>query len=113
MSFMQPQIELGEWYQVETNYGTETVPADLIDLPLKLDETATTDNHGLAHMAEALRDYLEGTQVREITRIKGYGARLSAHGYMDCTEWNVFETEQAAKDYLDEMYGDDDPYVQE
>jgi MoaA/NifB/PqqE/SkfB family radical SAM enzyme len=27
---------------------------------------------------------------------------------MDCTEWCVFETEQEAKDYLEEQYGDDD-----
>ena len=38
----------------------------------------------------------------------GYGARLSAPGYLDCTEWAVFETEDEAREYLEEMYPDDE-----
>jgi len=34
---------------------------------------------------------------------KGYGARLSAPGYLDCTEWEVFDTEQEACSYLADM----------
>ena len=37
-------------------------------------------------------------------RIVGYGARLSAPGYLDCTDWCVFDTEQEAIDYLAETY---------
>ena len=32
-----------------------------------------------------------------------YGARLSAPGYLDCTEWEVFDTEQEACSYLADM----------
>lgn len=39
-------------------------------------------------------------------RVTGYGARLSAPGYMDCTDWCVFDTEQEAIDYLEETYLD-------
>jgi hypothetical protein len=28
----------------------------------------------------------------------GYGVRLSAPGYLDCTEWEVFETEAEAEE---------------
>ena len=36
--------------------------------------------------------------------IQGYGARLSAPGYMDCTEWTVFPSKKQAQDYLNEEY---------
>ena len=36
--------------------------------------------------------------------IWGYGARLSAPGYLDCTDWAVFDTEDEAVEYLAEEY---------
>lgn len=33
---------------------------------------------------------------------------MSAPGYMDCTEWAVFDTVAEANEYLNEMYGDDE-----
>ena len=39
---------------------------------------------------------------------EGWGARLSAPGYMDCTEWAVYDTEEEARAELEEMYPDDD-----
>ena len=35
-------------------------------------------------------------------------AGLSAPGYLDCTPWSVFETEEEAEQYLAEMFGDDE-----
>ena len=35
----------------------------------------------------------------------GYLARLSAPGYLDCTEWTAHETKQQAIEHLNEMYG--------
>ena len=34
----------------------------------------------------------------------GYGARLSASGYLDCTDWAVFDTREEAEAYLVETY---------
>jgi hypothetical protein len=34
----------------------------------------------------------------------GWGARLSAPGYADCTEWAVHETEEEAREYLADAY---------
>lgn len=48
--------------------------------------------------------YQEG---KILERNAGYFARLSAPGYLDCTEWNgPFETELEAEEYLVEMYGE-------
>jgi hypothetical protein len=94
MSFMQKQITVKQsWWQVETSTGTEIVPVDLVP-----QEPADSS---------AFEDYCEG-QVQSWELIQGYGARLSAPGYMDCTEWAVFDTEKEAEQYLEEMYGDDD-----
>lgn len=95
MSFMQKQITHKQsWWAVETSHGTEIVPTDLVS-----SEPADSD---------AFSDYCEG-QVQSWKLIEGYGARLSAPGYIDCTEWSVFDTVAEAEAYLDEMYGDDEP----
>ena len=59
---------------------------------------------------EKLHDLDSGAtdDIEKVTRIEGYGARLSAPGYLDCTEWGVYESRAAAKAALDEMYGDDE-----
>lgn len=94
MSFMQKQITVKQsWWRVETSIGTEIVPADLVSR-----EHADSS---------ALENYCEG-QVRSWELIQGYGARLSAPGYTDCTEWSVFDSPEEANAYLEEMYGDED-----
>ena len=100
MSFMQPQIVFGRWVQVEGNVGTEIIDADLVGEiePYQGPAIPTPDS---------LADYCENTQVSEIKVVEGYGARLSAPGYLDCTPWSVFETEEEAQVYLDEQQEDD------
>lgn len=76
--FMQPQIQLDTWLEVEDEYeGTYFIPRDLAET-------------------------IQGT-----LRINKWGARLSAPGYLDCTEWNIFDTWEEARDYLVETYYDD------
>ena len=93
MGFMEPQIELGNWYACEDKHGgTEIVPADLVGETPKLADFAL---------------YCEGDIVSfELLKNK-YGARLSAPGYMDKTDWSMFDTEEEAQKYLDEIYSDD------
>lgn len=98
MSFMQPQIEFGQYFAVETNQGTFIVPADVIG-----------SNKSIA--AGVFTDYVEGTipDDDELIEIKeGWLARLSAPGYMDCTDWSVFDTEEEAVQGLKDLYEDDD-----
>lgn len=93
--FMQREIEFGDWYEIDTRNGITVIPADIVgDAP-----TA----------AEVLQylDVFRESDVYKITKRTGFGARLSAPGYLDCTEWSVFDTEKEAAEYLEEMYGCD------
>ena len=93
MGFMQRQITRKcSWYQVETSQGTEFIPSELV---------------GTNPAIEDLTDYCEGIPV-SFEAIEGYGVRLSAPGYMDCTEWTGFPTEQEAIEYMDEYYPEDE-----
>jgi hypothetical protein len=103
MSFMQRQIVgPAEWLQIETTSGTFFVPLDLFTHIENWDGESETP----ADYAD-VQTYCEGKpQSWEV--ITGFGARLSAPGYMDCTEWAVFETEKEASEYLDDMYPEDE-----
>jgi len=91
MSFMEKQITRKcQWYRVETSAGTEFVDADAVGKQ----EVADSDG---------LKDYCEGRPI-SWELIEGYGARLSAPGYLDCTEWAVFDTSEEAEEYLEENY---------
>jgi hypothetical protein len=99
MSFMQKQVtDKKLWWIVETTQGTECLPFDLIGKD--------------PEDSEAFRDYCEGA-VQSWEQREGFGARLSAPGYLDCTEWAVFDTPAEAEAYLEEMYGDDEEEIEE
>lgn len=100
MSFMEPQIVFGRWVEVEGNIGTEFVDADLVG------EIEPYQGPAIP-IPEALDMYCENCTVTEIKVIEGYGARFSAPGYLDRTDWAVFETEEEAQEYLDEQIEDD------
>lgn len=92
MAFMQRQVEFGSWHLVETvRDGTESIPADLFD--------------GTVKGAEG---FFGPGNVLSVDTVTGWGCRLSAPGYMDCTPWDVFDTEQEAINYLDACYGEED-----
>ena len=91
MSFMNPDIQHCDYFEVETNSGSWIVPADLVSRKGKLSRFA---------------DYVEGNEVESAEFKTGYLARLSASGYMDCTEWSAFDTEVEAIEYLLETYND-------
>ena len=108
MAFMQRQItEKQSWIEIETSNGTVFVQGSLVGFI----RDSQTNTHQLTDkerekIVSKLTDYCEGT-VEEWKTIQGYGARLYAPGYMDCTEWTVFDTEEEAEQHLEEMYGDD------
>ena len=99
MGFMSPVItEKTEWWMVDGHSGTWWFEAE--------------------HFSEEeARENYEGDEdsIWEVELIEGYGARLSANGYMDCTEWCVYETSvEAAEDLLEMYYYDQDPeYMEE
>jgi len=82
MAFMETEVMFGEWFIWEDRYeGTCAIPHEYInDVP---DE-----------------------QIIEVIqqRVDGWGARMSAQGYLDCTPWVVFDTVEDAYQYLEDEY---------
>lgn len=104
--FMQPEVDFFSAYLVETDHGSELVPSDLVgDLGIDgLTDTEDMDPDCL----DSFRDYIEGSEIYSVEPITGWFARLSAPGYLDCTEWlGPFDTEQEALKDLDDTYGID------
>ena len=97
MAFMQPDIYYGSYYEIDTTEGIALIPLSA---------------SGMVDSLEDLRDYYSGEVMDEdsvsLEVQEGWLYRLSAPGYMDCTEWSVADTKQEAKDSLNEMYGDDE-----
>lgn len=87
---MQPQIEHSEWVVAhDTPEGDEIYPADLFSAE------------------EVFNIYKDHITREQVELKKGWGAQLSAPGYLDCTGWTLFESEEEAKEYLMEMFGED------
>lgn len=94
MPFMEAQLtEKQAWYEVDTDAGTEYIPADLIFR---------------ANAREDLSTYCEGGHIYSYKRIRGYGVRLSAPGYMDCTSWEVYTSLKDAQRRYNEMKREND-----
>lgn len=95
MGFMAAQIEQGDYIEIDGDHGSTFIPADIV---------GALPDDSEARIA-AVRDYYEGSTINEVTEHKGkWGARLSADGYMDCTEWSVYDTEAEAKRALCEEH---------
>lgn len=94
-SFQKPEIYRGQYFSIETDHGTETVPAYVIG--------RTCETH-----VEAFLNYLEGTPLDEEMGIPiqdGWIARVSAPGYMDCSAWEAHSTYEGAARSLIQNYG--------
>ena len=98
--FMQEQItNKVRWLRVETkDAGTEFISVydTGLDIP-------NGNDFEQPDVAATIRQYTEG-EPESWENIEGYGARLSAPGYLDCTEWTVFDSLDAAQEYLTETY---------
>jgi hypothetical protein len=102
--FMQKQVTGNQhWLRVETNQGTEFIPGELCVFVRNSNQPLSDDERDEAE--QKIRPYVEGIP-QSWENIKGFGARLSAPGYLDCTEWAVFDTEDEAREYLEETYPD-------
>lgn len=111
MSFMQKQITFDRWTVVDTACGIWSIPQEYTPLTLAaFNDESIEDALEVDGVKEELLQYTEAYKPEQIYNVEltdGFGARLSAPGYMDCTEWAVFSTEDEAEAYLEEMYGDD------
>lgn len=103
MPFMEPEVtEKQEWARVETNNGTYWVPLDVLNSEELV--AARGDNF------EPLLKYTEGTHVfpKDSWIEKGYGVRLSAPGYLDATEWEVYKNKREAERRARDLASEDD-----
>jgi hypothetical protein len=95
MSFMQPQIIHGKWIVIEVQSGTEIVPRDA--MPESWDHTNPD-------AAEQLSMFLSDHRVLSISIRTAWGARLSAPGYLDCTDWFIDDSREWVEQTLHDMY---------
>ena len=110
--FMKPQIEFGEWLEVDGACGIEAIPADLVYIPkwmtpdLDYETDCMEEDSDLRNVLDSVEGFIESDtyDVTSIQLVEGYGARLSAPGYMDCTSWTVFKTREEAEEFLREEY---------
>ncbi len=87
IAFMQPAIDFGTFIVGETTEGTVILHPDVFETERK-------------HY-QLLRGEI---WIEE----SGWFGRLSASGYLDCTDWSgPFGSEQEAHAFLNEMYGDE------
>jgi hypothetical protein len=135
MAHMQIETTHGIWYLVEVNGETHYVPPGMVSLD-RLDAGQTkgiddlrdeqeasnpilsrADNDGAATEQWAgwinvLQPYVERAMtfdsVDVIEAWEGWGARYSAPGYMDCTDWVLGDTEEEAVEECKDLYGDDE-----
>jgi hypothetical protein len=110
--FMQKQItDPQEWIAIDGNCGTTYVPVD-VDPGLASDikrMSTVQDEQAIHRMCDdRAAQYYEGTKIDSLDVVHGIGARMSAPGYMDCTDWSIFDNATEAHEYLDEYYGEDE-----
>lgn len=85
--FLSPYVTLDTFVVVDTNCGAFSFPSDLIgeDLVERIqDQDAILDNDEQAQLLQ----YTGGHQFFSAEVKTGYFSRLSADGFMDCTDWN-------------------------
>lgn len=97
MAFMEKQEYIGRYYEIETENGTTFLPADVCGTldgcevgvmyePIDdVREDADWDNW--QDWVSQVRDYIDGFRILSISAQDGTLYRLSAPGYMDCTDW--------------------------
>ncbi len=112
MGFMERQITIKrKWYELETNCGTWFVDVADVDggkFAQAIEQGLQIDSWALETLSKDYLQYTEGTRLEGISVREGYGARLSAPGYLDCTEWTVHNSISEAEKYLAENYPDDE-----
>lgn len=105
--FMNAEItEEQNWYSIDGTCGGTHVPADVVGTLeglANIGDEITDDPPEFPASLRALADYYEG-EIQSVELIKGFGARLSASGYLDCTDWMVCDTVDEAKEALSDQY---------
>jgi len=100
-SFMQAQVFKGDVLVVETDDGTSYIPGD--DAKKLMIETRNSSPEEVNLAVEEFLGLDEGS-VSDVSIAKGkWLARSSAPGYMDATDYSMFDSEEEAWSYLIDM----------
>ena len=117
MSFMQRFTLSGAWITFDTREGGHVLPADVVLAPAALASVLHSWGYkgeerdaARSELINVLRELGYSDIHRETLDIRiGWGARYSAPGYMDCTDWcGPYLTCQEAEQEADRLYGDAD-----
>lgn len=102
MAFMEPEYEEGLWLEVIVDDDSvEYISAALFH---KLPDEEDLQPYLTPSIRKSF-DVDEEEEPRTLYNVvRGVGARLSAPGYMDATEWFVLGTVEHAKKYIKEQY---------
>jgi hypothetical protein len=92
------EITQEAFWEIDTIEGQTFIPADCFEYGHAIEKT----------LARAGRNPGIDQNVSVTYHVNAWFCRLSASGYLDCTEWNgPFDSEEEARAYLEEAYGDD------
>lgn len=106
-AFMQPFVtKRMEWVEIDGPCGITYVPGDIFSRETLQAIKNAEDEDTPDELIALARDYYESSTIYYVAVTKGFGARMSAPGYMECTEWFVFNTEAEAEAYLEKYYSD-------
>jgi hypothetical protein len=111
MPFMDLYSNFGTWYVVDGPSGGAVIPTDVpfISPIPDLADMLQRGDAGFADLERALLPYYEGSRLDTIELVRGWCARYSAAGYLDCTDWcGPYATEDEALQACREVYGDDE-----
>lgn len=102
MAFMQEQVTRKlQWAEIDGPCGITYIPLDDVDATMLPDDDEITPEQEKYWL-----QYYEGVKLYSVAVREGYGARLSAPGYLDCTDWSVYDSPEEALADLRDMYGD-------
>lgn len=108
MSHMQPSFRYGLWLKFSGHQGTEFVYADDFGTVLRPGRVLSADDEEFQSLFGEMKEYVEFGDPESVEAVEGWGARMTAPGFLDCTEWCVFPTKREAEAYVYEYYGDSD-----
>lgn len=101
MAFMQEQVTRKlQWVEIDGPCGITCIPLDDVDANMLPEDEITPEQE------KYWLQYYEGHKLYNVTVREGYGSRLSAPSYLDCTDWSVYDSPEEAVANLREMYDD-------
>lgn len=99
-SFMKPELFHGEYVEIDGDNGSIIVPIEHITISLQdgaESEYEDLSEDDMENVAQAYQNHFAGNaEVYDVAVKTGYIHRLSASGYMDCTDYSASETEEEA-----------------